>query len=322
MGSLLAVVAAGCVTERADGGTGNGSGEPSEIDDSWSTGAYVSALATDGSHVYFVSDGVRLARKAIGGGSEETLFELAAAQDAFALIVRLHVGPSDIVFVTDEYDIESGQSSRRLMALPKAGGTPKQLASSQDVRAFLGATVDSTHVYFSTFTSLLRVPIAGGTVQFVGESPNSVRYWAFSPVVVDTQLYWAELGAIYRVSATGIDQEGTLVTSVDGEARIISADPFVVTAGPSDYSGRAESFAVIDRATGTPGAEVGFGEQVDAAITAGDSVFAVSDTGLIRVPLAGGTPVHVTTTAATAIAATADDVFVGTATGITRVALD
>lgn len=327
MGSLLAVVAAGCVTERADDGTGtgtgSGSGEPDTIDERWSTAAHVSELAADSSHVYFVSDGVRLSRKAIAGGSEEALFQLDAAGDAFTMIIALHVGPSDIVFVTEAYDLETGYSTRRLMTMPKTGGTARQLASSTDVRAYLGVTVDSTHAYFSSFTSLLRVPLAGGTVQFVGESPNSVRYWAFSPVLADRQLYWAEMSAIYRVSATGVDQEGTLVANIGGEARIISADPFVVTASPSfDYSGLAESFAVIDPTTGTRGPDVPFGEEVDAAITAGDSVFAASRSGLIRVPLAGGTPEHVTTTAATALAATDDDVFVGTATGITRVTLD
>jgi hypothetical protein len=329
--TLMFVLATGCVTERPPGegdDDGSGSGSGSAIDPSWVASPYVGALAADDSHVYFggESDGT-LARVSVNGGTPEVLYTAppvtGASNMAFTGISAIYLGPTDIAFVVDSSDFAAGTQQRTLMTIPKAGGTAKQLSTSNDSRAYLGATIEGSNVYFSTFTALLRVPIAGGTVQFVGESPTSVRYWAFSPTVIGGQLYWAEDHAIYRVAATATDGEGTMFAHTDYGMTIVGTTPTSLVVGVSSQLGLynpADQFAEIELATGTVSAFHPFGAQIRDAVVAGDDLFAATFDGVLRAPRSGAAPTTLMTGQSNAVTATASAVFVGTPTGITRIA--
>jgi hypothetical protein len=324
----LFVLATGCVTERPQGdddGEGSGSGSGSAIDPSWVTSPYVGALATDSNHLYFAgqSDGA-LARVPLSGGAPETIYMAPSTTgDANAAVTAIYLGANDVAFVLDVSDFVAGTQQRTLFTIPKAGGTAKQLSTSQDSRSYLGATVEGSYVYFSTFTSLLRVPISGGTVELVGQSPNSVRYWVFSPTIVNGQIYWAESNSLYRIAANATDDEGTLFTSLPGGAKILGATTTSLVVGLSDPYGLydpATQFAEVDLATGSLSGPIAFGEEIQEATVAGGDVFAATFHGAVRVPRSGGSPVQLTTDFATSVAATDHAVFVGTSTGITRIA--
>jgi hypothetical protein len=325
--TLMFVLATGCVTERPEGDDdGGGSGSGSAIDPEWVASPYVGTLAADDSHVYFAgqSDG-SLSRVSLGGGTAEILYTapMPSSTTANVAITAIYLGPSDIAFVVDENDFIEGTQKRSLMTMPKAGGAAKELSTSPDSRAYLGATIEGSFVYFSTFTALLRVPLAGGTVTRVGESPNSVQYWAFSPTIIADQLYWAESNSIYRVAASATDDDGTLFATLPGGGTILGTTPTSLVVGLSDPYGLydpATQFAEVDLATGNVSAPIAFGEEIQDATLAGDDVFAATFHGLVRVARSGGAPVQVTTDFAFAVTATDDAVFVGTQTGIMRIA--
>jgi hypothetical protein len=326
--TLLFVLATGCVTERPEGdddGGGSGSGSGSALDPTWVESAYVGALAADDTHLYFANQtGGTLARKSLAGGAVETLFTAPAptSQTAITGITAIYLGPNDIAFVVDEQDYTAQTQKRSLMTMPKAGGAARQLSTSQDSRAYLGATVEGSYVYFSTFTALLRVPLAGGTVTRVGESPNSVQYWAFSPTIIGDQLYWAELNSIYRVAANATDDDGRLFANLPGGGKILGTTPTSLVVGLSDPYGLydpATQFAEVDLVTGNVSAPIAFGEEIEGASVSGDDVFAATFHGAVRVPRSGGAPVVLTTEFSTSVTATDDAVFVGTSTGITRI---
>jgi hypothetical protein len=330
--TLMFVLATGCVTERPAGDDdGNGSGSGSAIDPNWVASPYVDSLAADDSYVYFASDRSQtesvLARVSVNGGTPEVLYTAPPADTtvftAFSRVTAIYLGPNDIAFVVSVGDLASGAQERTLMTVPKAGGTVKELSTSNDSRSFLGATIEGSNVYFSSFTALLRVPLAGGAVQFVGESPNSVQYWAFSPTVIAGQLYWAENHEIYRVATTATGDDGTMFASTDYGMTILGTTPTSFVVGVSTQPGLynpANQFAEIDLATGTMSALHPLGGELVNAAVAGDDVFAATYQGLIRAPRSGAAPTTLTTDQSNAVAVTAGALFVGTPTGITRIA--
>jgi hypothetical protein len=324
--SLVFVFVLGCVGDRAtgdDSGSGSGSQE-SPIDPDWLAAPHVSRIAVDASHVYFVAGGgSELSRAPIAGGSPEVLYTVPSGGTTFDMIDALVVGPSDLVFVVDSYDTETQVQTRTLYALAKAGGSPRMLASSEDSRAFLGMTVDGGQVYFTWFTSLMRVPLASGPSQFVGESPELVQYWALSPTVVDDRIVWAESSSLFAIAKSSSSREGTRLASVPGSGKIIGYDSTLVVALSSelDFLGRAARFVEVDPTTGLTGPVVDAGTMFDDAAITADAVWAVGQGGLVRVPRAGGAPEQVTTTHSLAVAAGTGAVFVGTEDGITRVTL-
>ena len=323
--SLFFVFMLGCAADHGAGDdTGSGSNEESPIETDWVASPWVSRLAVDRDHVYFVAGGgAELSRVPLAGGNPEPLYQVASDPASFAMIDALVVGANDIVFVIDDYDTATSAQTRTLYALAKAGGTPRMLASSQDSRAFLGVTIDGESVYFTSFTSLVRVPLAGGQTQFVGESPESVQYWAFSPTVVGDRIVWAESSSLFAIGKSSSSREGTRLAYVPGSGKIIGSDASLVVAlsGQFDFLAPASKFIEVDPATGLLGPLVDVGATFDdAAVTAG-AVWAASHDGLFRVPRAGGAPEQVTTATSLSVAAGEGAVFVGTETGITRVKL-
>jgi hypothetical protein len=64
-----------------------------------------------------------------------------------------------------------------------------------------------------------------------------------------------------------------------------------------------------------------FGGELQGDVVAGDDLFAATYDGLIRAPRSGAAPTKLTTVQSNAVTANHDAVFVGTPTGITRIAL-
>lgn len=277
------------------------------------------ALAADDQHLYV--GGATLDRAPLAGGAPETLYTVPPVENGFAEIADIYLGPQDIVFVTATLDSSLAQT-RSLLRIPKAGGPVTTLATSQDQRAFLGATIDGDNVYFTTFTSILRVPLAGGATKFVGESPNSVRYWCFSPTIVGDQLIWAEDAHLYAIAKSATNGDGAPLASLPGVGRIIGTDGALVVALSSQIAnqGGPESFVEVDPTTGATTAPIAFGRDIFQAIATDAHVWAAGFDGLLRVDRASGAAELVTQDAAFAVAASADAVFVATSDGITRVA--
>ncbi|NVB81612.1 MAG: hypothetical protein HOV81_24675 [Kofleriaceae bacterium] len=322
--SLFFVFVLGCVGEHAKGDDAGSGSQESPVEPDWLATPYVSRIAVDASHVYFVAGGgAELSRSPIAGGAAEALYTVPSDGTSFDMIDALVVGANDIVFVVDGYDTDTQAQTRTLYALAKAGGSPRMLASSQDSRAYLGVTIDGDYVYFTSFTSLVRVPLAGGTSQFVGESPESVQYWAFSPTVVGDKIVWAESQSLFAIAKGSSSREGMRLAYVPGSGKIIGSDAVLVVALSSqiDFLGLASKFIEVDPTTGLLGPVVDVGTTFDDAAVTADAVWAATSTGLVRVPRAGGAPEQVTTVRSLSIAAGSEAVFVGTEDGITRVKL-
>ncbi len=321
--TLMFVLAAGCVSERPSGDDdddGGGSGSGSAVDPGWLSTGSVGTLATDSTHLYFAGEDGTLARVPLGGGTPETLYTMPPITDGFGDVDAIYPAGNDVVFVTQVTDYQ-GATTKSLLVVPKAGGAARELSTSQDSRSYLGVTIAGSNVYFSSAYSLLRVPLAGGTVTFVGESPNSVRYWALSPTIVGDDLYWAEGGELYRIPSSATHGEGEMFAELTAAPSIVgtTATSFVTALSPGLYDWPTQ-VALVDRATGQAGAPVALGDQANQLVVVGSDVYAATFSGVVHVPLGGGAIEHLTTEASMYVAATPDAVFVPNMTGITRIA--
>jgi hypothetical protein len=322
--TLMFVLATGCVSERPSGDDdddGGGSGSGSAIDPDWLASGPVGTLATDSTHLYFAGQGGTLMRVPLAGGTPETLYTMPPITEGFGGVEAIYPAGNDIVFVTQVTDYQTS-TTKSLLVVPKAGGAALELSTSQDSRSYLGVTIAGSNVYFSSFTSLLRVPLSGGAVTFVGESPNSVQYWALSPTIVGTDLYWAEGGELYRIPSTATHGEGVMFAELTAAPSIVgtTATSFVTALAPDLYDWPTQ-IAMVDRATGQVGAPVALGDQANQLVVVGNDVYAATFDGVVRVALGGGAVEHLTTESSMYVAATPDAVFVPNMTGITRIAL-
>src|ERR1041384_5092016 len=94
--SLLLLTA--CPSERGDDAPGPDASTEPVLDPEWLPGVQASALATDDTHLYL--GGTGLDRVSLDGGEPETLYTMPAqSAQAFAMIDKIVVGATDVVFV-------------------------------------------------------------------------------------------------------------------------------------------------------------------------------------------------------------------------------
>lgn len=311
-----------------DGGGGGGGGPdagtfdaPPAVQPGWASFS-ATALAADAEYLY--AGGSELVRIPLAGGEPETLYTLPPT-DGNATVAAIHVAGDHLVFVAQEISFV-GETTQQLMRIGKGGGTAATLASSTDQRAFLGVTVDGDQVYYSTFTNLYRVPLAGGSSQLVGESPELIQYWAVSPTIVGDDLYWAEGTRLYKIAKTASGGQGTRVAELGLTGRIIASggpgEPFTVSlkVGDVGFSG-ALAVAEVDPTTGMiDGDPIQLDREVDYVLATDEALWTASSDGALRVPRAGGAAEQLVSEWTWALADTDDAVFAATTTNITRLA--
>ncbi len=323
----------GCVSERTDDpDDGDGDGEP-EVEADWLLTSAVTALATDATHLYVVADGGSLLQRVpLAGGTPETLHALAtpAGDDFPPFIGSIYLGPDEVVFVVSDWgDIASGTGDKSLHAVSKGGGPPRELARSTDSRSFLGVTVADGNVYYSSAYAVSRVPLAGGTSQFVGESPDSTRYWIYSPVVIGADIYWTELGRVFRMAKNDPDKEGTVIAEVIGMATILAVDGTLVVGVAAhtetdykSYDAPPDHVVELDPATGALGTMMPLGIEAWGTTVDSQSVWGASPfDGIVRMRRDSGTVEAVVPAKTTTLAVSTGVLFFATETGVTRVSL-
>lgn len=300
----------------------------SSIDEQWYlSSSGISALAVDGDQLVFF-EGAMLRAMPLAGGAPITLATLTPPADpsSFADVEELRVGADRVAFVEGVLDAATGAVTRTLFVVPRSGGSPVALSTSQDSRAFLGLAFDGDALVFSSNTALYRVALAGGTPQYVGQSEGSVLYWIFSPLVQGDQIMWAADAHLYRMARTASTKRGTAFATLPAQsARIIAADhALVVALSPDiDFQSPANAIVEVDPVTGSIGAPVSLGADADEIVATASDVWAATFTGVVRVPRAGGaTAAHVTTAPGLHVAASPHAVFASTNTGITRIAVE
>lgn len=324
---LVALVAgSACGGNSGPGDADVDAGVPA-IDDQWLVATGIGALATDAQRLYFV-EGRSLRARPLEGGDATTLATLPDPNPQFGGILSLHVGADEVAFVEGLVEGASGTQTQNLWIVPKVGGVPLQLATSMDPRAFLGVSIDGDFVYYSSSTSVLRVPRTGGTSQYVGRSDQTVQYWIFSPEVHDGQLYWAADSRLYRMPVGDSSGKGKPFASLPASsAKIVAHDrAFVVALSPqTDFLDEANAIVEVDPTTGAVGPAVPFGTSVDQVVATAADAWGATLNGVVRVPRTGGAPVQVTTTpgffiAAGTVPGQGEAVFATTDAGITRLA--
>lgn len=310
-----------------DDGSGSGSAQP---DPGFYASSQVGAIAADADRVYF-TEGLAVKSIAAADGSDpQTLYTLPAGDSStgsYTSIAQFVVGPSDLAWVESTFDATTGAQMSALRAIPKTGGSPRTLATDADSRAFLGVSFAGDWIYYSSNTAVLRVPRAGGSVEYVGESDQSVQYWIFSPTVVDDTLYWAADDEIYRLAVGDREGRGAPIGTVPGASGMIvdatAGKPFVVALSPEiDFQDSAMGFVELDPATGQSSAlrslQVGDGRVMAVVATATD-VFAATLGGVVRAPRDGSaSATQVTTAPGLYIAANATHAYASSQTGITK----
>ena len=138
--SLLALLLLGCTGGSRPDMTPDAGGN--SIDEHWLDGGALQ-LAADATDLY-VSTGASLERVPLTGGAPTVLY----TDTATGQIDTIALGASDVAFVVTTLDTQTGGEQRTLYDLPKAGGAPVMLWSSQDTRSFLGVAFDLDKVLF------------------------------------------------------------------------------------------------------------------------------------------------------------------------------
>jgi hypothetical protein len=178
------------------------------------------ALALDSTSVYFTTvtediDAGAVFKIALGGGAITTLG--AGQRPALAVAV-------DNTNVYWTVATTSFADQGAVMTSPLAGGTPMTLVSSDEGLFGQGLAVDSTSVYFTSGTSVIRLPLGGGpSTTLAGcpcDPPNPVPS---NIAVAGPIVYWTNS---YAVSGDGPEAPFTgsvMMAPLDGGAPTIIA---------------------------------------------------------------------------------------------------
>lgn len=227
----------------------------------------------------------------------------------------------DLVWVEQITNVETSSDKRVLMRMSKSGGDAVELTQSRDVRSFLGVTIYQDHVYYSTFTSLMRVPLAGGDVKFVGESPGAVQYWIYSPRVIDGVIYWTSFGGVYQLTLGG-SKVGKEVATLPGSGAISSGDdPFVFRISQSIFETSIDAALELDRSTMQVGPMRVFGSQIQDVVLAGENLWAATYDGFMRTGRMTGEPEIIAEGVAFGLVRVGNAIFVATDSGVGRQSL-
>jgi hypothetical protein len=155
------------------------------------------SIAVDATRVYWSEDhsgsSGAIVEMTLGGGTPVTLAKTASTS-------RIAIDTNDVYYT----DYTAGS----VWSVPILGGSPTELASAMlDVYSI---AVDSTNLYFTYGTSIMSLPIAGGTATTIATSAGNPAYG----LTIDaSNVYWTtggdfQSGPILKVAKTG----GTIVT--------------------------------------------------------------------------------------------------------------
>ena len=257
---------------------------------------FVTEIALDATHVYYLDDiDSIIYRIPKNGGARQPL-----AQFQEVLITAMAVDDTNLYVATIVGDFAPGD----LWAIPKAGGTPRTIASGVVFVTEIAA--DATHVYWvsvGTINLEEEVILSDGKIERVtkdGASRQVLASGLSTPATVaidDTNVYFGELGA-----AVGNASKGLRRVAKSGGATVPVLDDYRV--GNIALSGNDVVF-VGDSQTSTGGmfriAKTGGAvqmlvqdENIDSAphIVAGQVYYITlpeeDSDALMRVPLAGG----------------------------------
>ncbi len=164
----------------------------------------VAALDTDGSSLFFFSNGVAQAQEVGKEPSTDIdLFKVSVAGgEVVDLAPNATSGSSGFDSLVDDSTtlFWSDSGSGGVYSLPKSGGTPKLLTTFQSGSAPVQIVLDGTTIYALSFYALYKFPKAGGTPVTLASvsGASSDRYLGsgseLSLAVDESNVYWTYFG--------------------------------------------------------------------------------------------------------------------------------
>lgn len=263
---------------------------------------FVTAMTIDATHVYYIDEfNTTLYRIPKAGGTRQQL-----AQFSDALITAMTVDDANVYVATIVGDFNATIPPGDIWAIPKAGGTPRTIASGVLFVAELVA--DATHVYWVSVGTVKldeEEILSDGKIERVTKDGSSRQVLASglsTPATLsidDANVYFGELG-----SAVGNPSIGLRRVAKGGGATIhVLDDHLVANLAISDndvvFVGSSSTAAGMFRVAKTGGAVQTLveDENIDSRphIVAGQVYYITIPTeesdALMRVPLAGGNAV-------------------------------
>jgi hypothetical protein len=151
------------------------------------------AIAVDDSAVYYIDlgDG-SLNSVAPGGGTRTTLFSSPGTVMGVPYLTQ----DSGVLYFAWRVQPDTGATDGKVFRFEKGGDQPQPLASGVK-DDFTGIAVDPTNVYYSSGSTIYRVPLKGGPMPQAasgsGNGPTSVA-------LDTTTIFWTTDGTIFKSS--------------------------------------------------------------------------------------------------------------------------
>jgi hypothetical protein len=209
--------------------------------------------------------GLVLLLAACGSGVEHDPTHVEVVTDALAAVGPLAQDSTNL------YVVEQLSANNLIVSVPKAGGTPVQIASGG---AIGGIAADDAGVYWLDFDGrderVMALAHGSSTPVELGRSTNGINGAGFSMAQDATMLYFAdEAGAVWRVPKAGggatqigmtdttiapvvADATGVWVATRDGAKHLPTGNelPFLVASTPAALAIDGDTLFAIDAGTG------------------------------------------------------------------------
>lgn len=239
---LLLLIAVPVAAKRRSVSPGTGRCLFGVLDDN----AYVSAIAIDATHAYYIDDfDLTLHRVPKDGGARTALTTFRGV-----IVTDVVVDETDVYISTIPNDFEATPPPGTVYAIPKSGGTRRTIASQVVVPIQLA--LDATHVYWisgGTYNFVTETVLADGKVERIRKDGSGRETLAqalsapFGILVDGSDVYFSETGVATGSSSHGVRRiaaTGGAVTHVQDThvADIISqsATDIVFYGGKLDFS--------------------------------------------------------------------------------------
>jgi len=261
--------------------------------------AFVSAIALDGTHVYYLDDVDSIIyRVPKSGGARQQLAEFPEA-----LITAMAVDDTNLYVATIVGDFNASIPPGDIWAIPKAGGTPRTIASG--VVFVTEIATDATHVYWVSVGTVKldeEEILSDGKIERVkkdGSARQELASGLSTPGTValdDTDVYFGELGAAVGNPSRGlrrVAKSGGSTTHVLDDYRVAT---IAISGNDVAFVGDSQTESGMFRVAKSGGTvqKLVQDENIDSAphIVAGQVYYITfpdeETDALMRVPLAGG----------------------------------